>query len=167
MADRIGLINKGQLVQVGTPHEIYNSPCNVFVASFVGTPAINLLEARIDLAKGRASNGSLAFALTAASRERLAGLATPEDSVQLGIRPEHVRLVAEGGIAGTVYGVENHGVELIVVIDAGGHHLRATLPAKTPLALNQPVQIAFEQDKLHFFHPRSGENLFPQRDTSP
>jgi hypothetical protein len=45
------------------------------------------------------------------------------------------------------------------VIDVGGHLLRATVPARTPTVLNQPVQISLVQDKLHFFHPTTGENL--------
>jgi len=62
-------------------------------------------------------------------------------------------------MSGSVYGAENHGAEIITVIEAGGHRLRATAAANTKMALNQPVQIAFMQDKLHFFHPQSGHNL--------
>jgi multiple sugar transport system ATP-binding protein len=161
MGDRIALVNQGALVQVGTPHEIYNQPANTFVASFVGTPAINLLEVEIDVAASRAHNGALDFALDAATRERLAAVLPADRKVCLGIRPEDVALVAEGGIAGTIYGAENHGSEIVAVIEAGGHRLRATVPAKTPTALNQPVRIAFQQSRLHVFHPRSGENLRP------
>lgn len=161
MGDRIGLVNKGELVQVGTPYEIYHSPKNTFVASFVGTPAINLLDVQVDLAQGRANNGALSFALDPATRDRLAPLLPADGKVTLGIRPENVALVADGGMPGAIYGAENHGAEIIAVIEAGGHRLRATVAAKTPTALNQPVQIAFAQDKLHFFHPQSGQNLKP------
>ncbi|HRI17561.1 MAG TPA: ABC transporter ATP-binding protein [Burkholderiaceae bacterium] len=159
MGDRIGLVDRGTLVQVGTPHEIYNQPANTFVASFVGTPAINLLEVEVDLAAGRAHNGTLAFALDAPTREHLAAVLPADRRVCLGIRPEDVMLVAEGGIAGSIYGVENHGAEIVAVIESGGHRLRATIPAKTPAALNQPARLAFQQHKLHFFHARTGENL--------
>ena len=161
MGDRIGLVNKGELIQVGTPQQIYNSPQNTFVASFVGTPAINLLDMQIDLVQGRAYTGALAFALEPATRDRLAPLLPSDGKVCLGIRPENVALVAEGGMPGAIYGAENHGAEIIAVVEAGGHRLRATVPAKTPTALNQPVQISFMQDKLHFFHPQSGERLRP------
>jgi multiple sugar transport system ATP-binding protein len=161
MGDRIGVIHKGQLVQVGTPHEIYNSPKNTFVASFVGAPAINLIDMQIDLAAGRAHNGALSFALDAPARERLAGVLPADGKLRLGIRPENIVLVPEGGMPGAIYGAENHGAEIVAVIDAAGHKLRATVPAKTPTALNQPVRIDFMQDKLHFFHPQSGENLRP------
>jgi multiple sugar transport system ATP-binding protein len=162
MGDRIGLVNKGELVQVGTPYEIYHSPRNTFVASFVGTPAINLLDVQVDLARGRADNGALSFALDPATRECLAALLPADGKVTLGIRPENVALVADGGMPGAVYGAENHGAEIVAVVEAGGHRFRATVAAKTPTALNQPVQIAFSQDKLHFFHPQSGQNLKPR-----
>jgi sn-glycerol 3-phosphate transport system ATP-binding protein len=84
-----------------------------------------------------------------------------DGKLRLGIRPENIVLVPEGGMPGAIYGAENHGAEIVAVIDAAGHKLRATVPAKTPTALNQPVQIDFMQDKLHFFHPQSGENLRP------
>ena len=161
MADRIGVIHKGQLVQVGTPQQIYNTPKNTFVAGFVGAPAINLLDMQIDLDRGRAHNGALSFDLDAPTRAQVAALLPADGRLRLGIRPENIRLVGTGGMGGSIYGAENHGAEIIVVIEAGGHRLRATVPAKTPTALNQPVQITFMQDKLHFFHPTTGEALRP------
>ncbi len=162
MADRIGVIHKGRLVQVGTPNEIYNAPKNTFVASFVGAPAINLLDMQVDLARGQAHNGALAFELDAPTRARLAPLLPSDGKVRLGIRPENIRLIDADGaadMAGSIYGAENHGAEIIAVIEAGGHKLRATVPAKTPTALNQAVRIALTQDKLHFFDPKTGEAL--------
>jgi len=161
MGDRIGVLDSGRLVQVGTPAQIYNTPANAFVASFVGAPAINLLDVQVDLAKGRIHNGALAFGLDAATRETLAPLLPADGRVRLGIRPEDIALVGDEGIAGSIYGAENHGAEIIAVIEAGGHRLRATVPAKTPTALNQPVRIAFAQPRLHFFDPLSGRNLRP------
>jgi len=161
MGDRIGVLDGGQLVQVGTPAQIYNTPANAFVASFVGAPAINLLDVQVDLSQGRVHNGALAFDLDPATRRTLAPLLPADGRVRLGIRPEDIALVAGDGIAGSIYGAENHGAEIIAVIEAGGHQLRATVPAKTPTALNQPVRIAFAQPRLHFFDPLSGRNLRP------
>jgi multiple sugar transport system ATP-binding protein len=160
MGDRIGLMNKGSLVQVGTPHEIYNRPKNSFVASFVGTPAINMFDVRVDLASGRATDGALAFDLSEATRHTLSTLALPADGrVRIGVRPENVQLVASGGIAGSLYGAEHHGAEIIAILQSGSHKLRATIPADSRVAVNQPLQFSFVQDKLHFFHPLTGENL--------
>jgi multiple sugar transport system ATP-binding protein len=160
MGDRVGLLNKGKLIQVGAPHEIYNRPKNSFVASFVGTPAINLFDARIDLATGRASDGALSFDLSEATRHTLSSVALPADGrVRIGVRPEHVHLVGTGGIAGSLYGAENHGAEIVAILQAGDHMLRATLAADARVTLNQPLQFSFAQDKLHFFDPATGDNL--------
>jgi len=160
MGDRIGLMNKGMLVQVGTPHEIYNQPKNTFVASFVGTPAINMFDFHVDLATGRATDGALAFDLSPATQHTLSTLALPADGrVRIGVRPENVQLVSSGGMAGTLYGAEHHGAEIIAILQSGSHMLRATIPADSHVAVNQPLQFSFVQDKLHFFHPLTGENL--------
>jgi len=160
MGDRIGIINRGRLVQVGTPYEIYNTPRNTFVASFVGAPAINLFDVALDATTGMAQDGALGFALDEATRARLAALPMPQDRrVRIGVRPEDVRLVAQGGITGTLYGAEHHGVEIIAIIQAGSHMLRATIPADAQVAVNQAVQFSFVQDKLHFFDPLTGERL--------
>ena len=116
---------------------------------------------QVDLAQSRVHNGALSFGLDPATRETLAPLLPADGRVRLGIRPEDIVLVGDEGIPGSIYGAENHGAEIIAVIEAGGHRLRATVPAKTPTALNQPVRIAFAQPRLHFFDPQSGRNLRP------
>ena len=160
MGDRIGVVNKGELTQVGTPHEIYNAPANTFVASFVGAPAINLFDVALDLPAGTAHDGALSLTLEPATRARLDALAVPHDRrVRVGVRPEDVKLVAEGGIGGTIYGAEHHGVEIIAIIQVGSHMLRATIPADSNVNVNQGVQFSFVQDKLHFFDPLTGHRL--------
>ncbi len=160
MGDRIGVVNRGRLIQVGTPYEIYNTPRNTFVAGFVGTPAINLLDMQVDLAAGTARDVSLSFTFEAPVRQALAALCVPQDGrVRVGVRPENVRLVTHGGMPGTIYGAEHHGVEIVAIIQAGTHTLRATIPADARIAVNQPVQFSFMQDKLHFFDPLTGESL--------
>ncbi len=160
MGDRIGVIDHGRLIQVGTPYEIYNTPCNTFVASFVGTPAINLVDMQVDLEAGRASEAALSFVLDAALGQRLAALRLPQGGrLRVGVRPENVRLDADGPMAGTLYGAEHHGVEIVAIIQAGTHMVRATIAADTPVSVNQPVRFSFMQDKLHFFDPLTGESL--------
>jgi multiple sugar transport system ATP-binding protein len=159
MGDRIGVLYKGQLVQVGTPHEVYNFPVNTFVASFVGAPAINLFVADINAERVVAVPERFEFSLNPAARSRLHKLAGTRPRVRVGVRPEDVKLVDNGGIEGTVYGAENHGAEMIITISAADHFIRATMPPSIPVTLNQPVQIAFAQDKLHFFDVETTDNL--------
>jgi multiple sugar transport system ATP-binding protein len=160
MGDRIAVVDKGRLIQVGTPYEIYNTPRNTFVASFVGAPAINLFDVTLDPAAGTATDGAIGFALDAATRAQIDTLPLPADRrVRIGVRPEDVALVAEGGIEGSLYGAEHHGVEIIAIIQAGSHRLRATIPADSTVTINQPVRFVFRQDKLHYFDPLTGESL--------
>jgi multiple sugar transport system ATP-binding protein len=159
MGDRIGVLCDGELIQVGTPYEVYNSPHNTFVASFVGAPAINLFDAAIDGDKIVVIPQKFELALQPATRVRLNQIAGRRDSVRVGVRPEHVNLISNGGLAGTLYGAEDHGAEMILTISVAGHLIRATSPATTRIPVNAPVQLAFAQDKLHFFDPETTKNL--------
>ncbi len=163
MGDRIGVVNHGRLIQIGTPYEIYNTPCNTFVASFVGTPAINLIDMHLDNATGQVNEAELSFALDPSARLQFGALRLPQDGqVRVGVRPENVRLDVNGAMAGTIYGAENHGVEIVAIIRAGANTIRATIPADTPVTVNQPVRFSFMQEKLHFFDPLTGESLRQQ-----
>jgi multiple sugar transport system ATP-binding protein len=159
MGDRIGVLCDGRLVQVGTPYEVYNFPRNTFVASFIGTPAINLFDAYITIDKIVVVPETFEILLDPAARARVNELAGRRTKLCVGIRPEHVRLVDNGGIESSVYGVENHGVEMIVTFRVAHHFVRATVPTTTRVAPNQLVRIAFSQDELHLFDLETTENL--------
>jgi multiple sugar transport system ATP-binding protein len=159
MGDRIGVLCEGQLVQVGTPYDVYNFPRNTFVASFVGTPPINLFDAVINAEKIVAVPEKFEVALQPATHSRLHKLAGSRATVRVGVRPENVRIVHTGGIAGTLYGAADHGVEMILTISVADHLIHATAPPTTRIPLNESIRIAFTEDKLHFFDPVTTENL--------
>jgi multiple sugar transport system ATP-binding protein len=159
MGDRIGVLCDGELIQVGTPYEIYNFPRNTFVASFVGSPAINLFDAAINGDRLIVIPEKFEIAIQPAIRERLNQIAGRSNMVRVGVRPEHVKLIPSGDVAGRLYGAEDHGVEMILTITIADHLIRATLPATTRIPLNSPVQVAFAQEKLHFFDPETTKSL--------
>ena len=159
MGDRIGVLCEGQLVQVGTPYEVYNMPRNTFVASFVGTPPINLFDATINDEKIVVAPEKFEFSLPPAARSRLSKVAGDRTKLCVGVRPEHVKLVKTGGIAGTLYGAADYGVEMIMTINVANHLIRATTTPTTRIPLNESVRIAFTPDKVHFFDPETTENL--------
>jgi len=159
MGDRIGVLRDGELVQVGTPYEVYNRPCNTFVASFVGAPAINLLEATLDDGRLIFIPGRFELPLDRSNLARIRAAMAERTSLRVGVRPEHVKLLDAGGLEGTVYGAENHGVETIVTIQIAERFVRATVPSNVPVALNQSVRFAFVQDKLHLFDSNTQDNL--------
>lgn len=114
MADKIVVLNAGRIEQVGSPMELYDRPATVFVAGFIGSPRMNLIDG-------------------AAAGE--AGVAT------YGIRPEHLRLSPEGGRwAGVVRHVERLGADSIVHLTvAGMGELVARIPGSEPIAVGQAV----------------------------
>lgn len=149
MGDRIGVLNKGVLVQVGTPHEIYTNPVNTFVARAVGSPAMNLLP-------GTARNGR---AVMGPGMDLALSAPTAERPLIFGIRPED--LVIDGGadVSGQVVDVENHGVEKIVTLDSAGHTLRATVPVTVRVAAGEAVRFGWNPGKVVLFDQGSGRSL--------
>ena len=150
MADRIGVLSKGRLVQTGTPSEVYMAPKNTFVARSVGTPAMNLMDAKI-----RGEYAELdGFRLPVR-----APVATQDRPLTIGIRPEDVSLGNGAPVAARVFDVEDHGVIKILTLDVGPNRLHATVPAKTRVTLDEIVQIAFDPEKVLLFDRATGANL--------
>jgi multiple sugar transport system ATP-binding protein len=154
MGDKVGVLNNGRIMQIGTPHEIYNRPRDTFVASFVGSPAMNLLPAAIAGNRVSVPNG-FELALDDAGRRRVA---SGDGPITIGIRSEDIA-VGDGGVAeARVHHIENHGVEKIVTLRAGGALFKATVPAVSQLKVEDEVRFAFNQARLHGFDPTSGAN---------
>jgi multiple sugar transport system ATP-binding protein len=156
MGDKVAVLNAGRLIQVGTPHEVYHYPRDIFVAGFVGSPRMNLAEAEFSGGRVRMSSGAIDFKLDEGLRRRLRG---DTASVTLGIRAEDVHLDGAGPIQARIYGVENHGVEKIVTLQAGTCLLKATMPASIPTEIDAPMRISFDQDKIHVFDRANGARL--------
>ncbi|MDE0392025.1 MAG: ABC transporter ATP-binding protein [Rhodospirillales bacterium] len=119
MGDRIAVMNDGRLEQIGTPDEIYNRPATLFVAGFVGSPPMNLIEGEIVTQDGRTRfvSRDLTFEPKLAAGD--AGPAT------LGIRPQHLHIHAEGrngAVPVTVFAVEHLGRESVVILEDGGRN---------------------------------------------
>ena len=156
MGDKIGVLNQGRIVQVGTPHEIYNQPRDTFVATFVGSPAMNLLSAAVRVGRLVVAPGQLEIPLEGDVAVRAPSGA---DRIMVGVRSEDV-LLGQGGLEGRVHGVENQGVEKVVTLRVDECLLKATVPARMELGIDTSVRFSFKQEKLQFFDAGSGINLF-------
>src|SRR5499427_6044168 len=141
MGDRIGVLNHGRVVQIGTPHEIYNRPRDTFVATFVGSPAMNLLSGMFQNGKLIVAPGRLEIPVAPAIANRLPASLK---QITLGVRSEDVALGPGGGLEGRVYGVENHGVEKIVSLKVDEHSLKATVPAHMPIEVDRTTPFAID-----------------------
>ena len=152
MGDRIGILNKGRLVQVGTPSHVYKNPRDTFVASFVGSPAINLLA-------GQASGGKAV--MTPQSFELPLGNApvAGEGAYTFGIRPEDVRVEAGAPVEAKVHDIENHGIEKILTLRAGSILVRAGVPARVQVKVEDPIRFGWDPSKVIVFDRDTGANL--------
>jgi multiple sugar transport system ATP-binding protein len=153
MGDKVGVLNEGRLAQVGPPKEIYDAPRDTFVASFVGSPAMNLIDGVI--ADGRLSVPG-GFELPLRETARLGRDAGP---LTVGVRAEDVLIGAGGDASAQVHHVENHGVELVVTLRAGERLFKATVPAVTRLRVDEIVPFTLNQERLHGFDPATGVNV--------
>lgn len=152
MADRIAVINHGRLEQVGTPDELYAAPASLFVASFIGSPPMNLLRLRDD----RAVFGAVRSGASEAAQE-----------ITLGVRPEHLGLRAGAGgslsawtISGTVALVEPTGKDRVIQIltdDGSTVAFRAELHESPTLGAR--VSVGCEPSDVHVYAAESGLRL--------
>ncbi|WP_126976411.1 ABC transporter ATP-binding protein [Frigidibacter oleivorans] len=164
LASKIVVMKGGVIQQIGTPSEIYNRPANVFVADFMGSPAMNLIPA-----KARANGGETRLEIARAGEPPLvldhaapAGL--PEDVI-LGLRPEDI---AEAGFRSgqqvqtvdcRIDMVEPAGADTFVVSEMGGKQVTARLHAETRARAGEHLPLSFDLGKASFFDPASGDRL--------
>lgn len=141
MADRIAIMREGQVVQVGTPQDIYDRPSNTFVAQLVGSPRINLLNAAID-------SGALVVPQTPI---RFAIGNRPSGQVLVGIRPEDIVPHAQGEFKGEVSLVEPLGVETVLHIKTGSQVLVSVVAGISHYQRGSAVNFNINRDQLHFF----------------
>ena len=147
LADRVVVMNRGVVQQVGTPTEIYDRPANTFVAGFIGTPAMNLMQGRIE---GGAFVGD---------RVRIPGVGGPEGPVTLGFRAEDAAIAAEGAIAAPIYSLELLGDATMVTVRAGGALVAVKAAKDFRAAIGEPVAATIPSAICHLFHPETGERL--------
>ena len=165
MSSRVVVLDQGRLQQVGTPDEIYRAPANRFVAGFIGSPAMNLLRGRLeehgDALYFAVRDMRLALpaewqnALRSRGAVAVLGGVRPED---LGLRPEDLGLRPGPGAA-VVEAVERLGHESLVWVRLDGQRLCGRAPARTDLAVDQPVQLAIDPARLHLFDADTGVRL--------
>ena len=149
MGDRIGVLNAGKIIQIGTPHEIYNNPRDTFVASFVGSPAINLFDGEVRGGKAVVEPGSFELPLSGG----------PEGRYTFGIRPEDIAVESGAPVEAKVHDIENHGIEKILTLRVGGKLLRAAVPARVNVAVEDAVRFGWNAEKAMFFNAATGTNL--------
>lgn len=159
LGDRIGIINKGRIIQIGTGDEVYYMPVNEFVAQLMGDPEINLLECDLvscgegySLVWEEAAHQPLELPVEAELYGRFAKL--ERNNVHLGLRPQNIHYhfePVEGAIKGTVYSFETIGNKSVLIAEVGRQHLRMIAPNGLSVKLDQDVYVTFEINRAMFF----------------
>jgi len=150
LADRIVVLNRGRVEQIGRPLDLYADPDNLFVARFIGSPAMNILPAKAEGGRLRLSGGNLVA-------QPVAGAAlAPGAMVHLGVRPEDLNLVGEGLqalVSGDVTLVEPLGEVTLVYVDLGdgSEPLVAKLPGAVHLERGARIHLAASAGTLRLF----------------
>lgn len=147
MADRIALMHEGNLIQVGTPEELYKNPCSVFAAQFIGQPRINMIEGVIE-------NGVVAPLGMRANVGRL----SDRSAVMIGIRPEAIRIEPDGDQGGTVTGCEYLGDQYIVELDCDRFSLTVSR-IKEGIEIGAEVRFSVGSEGVLFFEVDGGGRI--------
>jgi multiple sugar transport system ATP-binding protein len=163
MGDRIAVMRLGLLQQIGTPEELYTKPANLFVAGFIGSPAMNLIRVTPSV-NGRVALQHDAFVLELPSDLADAVRTTLSGEIVAGLRPEHFVVAHDGESRlarsqGIVEVVEYLGDELLAHVRAGDVELVAKLPVEERLAPGDAVTLGIPPEKLHLFDAKDERAL--------
>ncbi len=147
MADVIAVMSKGDVLQVGSPFEIYHRPRSMFVAQFIGSPAMNFLECGSSIGDAVSLCGQQVVVpeLHASAPARMV----------MGVRPEHVRLADSGMVRGQVFGVEYMGARQVVTVDTKAGRLRVRTSNSQRASIGEQVGLAFDSSQIILFDPLS------------
>ncbi len=160
LGDRIVIMRDGFIQQIGTPHEVYNHPHNLFVAGFIGTPQMNFFQTRLECENGEfyVPLYGTRFELNEKQKQMIKERGIEPQEITLGIRPEHVSLCKEGGVEAEVdvsemMGSSVHlhcsvqGEEVVVIVsglELGEEHASG-------FSHGEKVRLHFDSNVLHLF----------------
>ncbi len=161
LGQRIVVLDKGEIQQIDTPMALYEKPVNLFVATFLGSPAMNVLRGRLS-----PHEDGLAVQLEDGMRVPLGGARVPDEwrgrDIAVGVRPEHLRPAnndESGAFEADVEVVEPVGSEVFVNLRLGQQPLIARFEPNVLPERGKPMAIAVAGERVHFFDPVSGSTL--------
>ncbi len=171
LGDRIVIMKDGFIQQIGTPQEVFEHPINIFVAGFIGSPQMNLFDAKLIKTESgyQVEVQGAVMPLSKKIQGALAAKNVSSQPVKLGIRPEHIRLEETAGahaISSKVDVSEMMGSEIHLHVDANGKDVVLRIPTtdlaeeyRGGISYGTEILFTFRDDLIHLFDPDSGSNL--------
>jgi ABC-type sugar transport system ATPase subunit len=150
LGDTLVVLERGAVQQTGTPDELFRRPANLFVARFIGSPPMNVLPARVE--DGRVAAGRLRVPVPS-------DLGQLPDRLELGVRPEHVRLADEGGAAAHVRSVEPAGADDYLRLDLDGAEVLARTAPEARPEVGAEVRVEVAPGHAHLFDGATGTRV--------
>jgi multiple sugar transport system ATP-binding protein len=148
MADRVVVMRAGKIEQAAEPITLYEQPANRFVANFIGSPAMNFFDARVE--HGTVILGSQRFPLPPEEAARIGD----RTRVTFGIRPEHMRhSTYEATLTMTPEAIEPLGAHTLLLGQAEGQKVTAQVDPRYPATVGQPASVTLDMTQAHFFDP--------------
>jgi len=161
LSDRMAILHEGTLQQCGIPQTIYESPKNLFVAKFIGSPPMNTLQCEWNsTTPGTINLGeNVSFSISPLLVDQMNPEKISKKRILLGIRPENITLTPDGlskGFSGRISVVEPMGSESWIEIIFFHHSLKVKAPPHLQIKPGQTITFNFQEEKIHFFDPDTG-----------
>ena len=147
LADRVVVMSKGIVQQVGTPTDIYDRPANTFVAGFIGSPAMNLMD------------GTLQGGTFTGKNVSIPGLKGPDGPVTLGFRAEDASVADAGEVTAPIYSLELLGDATMVTVKAGGAMVSVKAPKEYRAEIDEPFSASIPASACHLFDAKTGKRI--------
>jgi multiple sugar transport system ATP-binding protein len=157
MADRIVVMHDGRIEQIGEPLHLYDHPDNLFVAQFIGSPAMNIVNGTLRRSNGRAyveASGGVRWPISG-------GPGADGQAVMLGVRPENLAIsaVSDDAVPGEVIVVEPMGAETELLIQAGGEQVTLMTNGRPNVNPGERIGLALDPAAIHLFDQRTGQRI--------
>lgn len=168
LSDKIAIMNKGDLMQYGTPHEVYNRPANKFVAGFIGSSPMNFMKCTVK-SEGEQFfivTDSFSLSLPPDIADRMKNAVQNNKDLDFGIRPEDiyaknysqkVKIPAE--VKGRIDVIEPLGSENLVTVVTEKNEFKVRLGTETDIKIDDMIELVFDMNKMHLFRCDGGEAL--------
>jgi len=173
MGDRIAVFKDGVILQFDTPKRLYQRPANIFVATFVGSPKMNLVPGTLNVTAPKAILRYADMSLVLGADHLVDAQFRRDHEVEIGIRPQDLHWIKDAPsrcthtICGSISAIETSGPETYVTVMVAGLALLCRFPSFADIGLGQAVEVAMDPEDVYLFDRNSGRTLLGEGEPAP